>query len=104
MLRPVFGKYIQPPVLINENKKTDFIFFPNPSNDKITFRYDSQNIFSIQIYNAIGQLVINTNELTSSNAINNYQINTSQLSNGIYFLIINENNKSLQQHKLIIQH
>lgn len=104
MLRPVFGKYIQPPVFINENKKTNFIFFPNPSKDKITFLYNSPNMFSVQIYNAIGQLVINTNEIESSTNVKNYQLNTSHLPNGIYFLILNENNKSLQQRKLIIQH
>ncbi|TCN57535.1 T9SS C-terminal target domain-containing protein [Flavobacterium circumlabens] len=64
---------------------SNFVLFPNPVKDVLNISSDeNQSIKSIQIYNTLGQSVLDTKNIkTFSN------INVSELNKGIYFVKIN---------------
>jgi uncharacterized delta-60 repeat protein len=68
----------------------NIILYPNPVKDilNITSKENIQ-INSIQIYNILGELVMNQSDKNSISTIN-----VSNLSNGIYTIIINSNKKT----------
>ena len=73
----------------------NFSIYPNPTSDFITIELKNSDKEKIQIYNANGQLV---KELLVTD---NYKLDISNLSNGVYFISINKN--SLLSHKFIKQ-
>lgn len=110
MLRPVFGKKIIP-VGLNElsinNQQSSIYIYPNPSNGIINYKINikhevpisSTSNYEIKIYNTLGQSVYQS-------SISNLQssINVGDLPNGIYYLVFQLNNQTLQTQKIIIQH
>ena len=83
---------------VNENVKSIYLkVFPNPSNgNEIAFISD-KNIVSINIINAIGQVVY-----TSVNADKTVVVRNLGLSNGIYYAVV-KNLDGIKTEKLIIQ-
>ena len=72
--------------------------FPNPFNDKIIITLSSDiDISEIIVYNSIGQEIVNKPKLEGNQLI----INLTQEPNGLYYLIIKDNNKIIQTKKLI---
>ncbi|MDQ1097553.1 MULTISPECIES: M12 family metallo-peptidase [Chryseobacterium] len=72
----------------------DFIIFPNPAKDEINVVIDGDKKLSFKIFNAIGQLV-----LTSENK----KIDLTGISQGEYILVINdEHNVKIGSKKFII--
>ncbi len=71
---------------INENEISDFEYFYNPFNDMLNIT-SSEKLSNIQIFNILGQKVID-------DEINNYSyiINLSNLSTSIYFIKVESNN------------
>lgn len=69
-----------PAASINKFKNVDFKFSPNPTTDVLNLSA-SKNISSIQIYNSLGQKVMNKN----INALSS-KVNIASLKAGIYFL------------------
>lgn len=109
MMRPIFGKKVIPPLSISENyfsKKDVFIVYPNPASDFFTIQSRNIHDASFQLFNTMGQLIReeDINQTVSDDEMDSYNINTSQFSNGIYFLVLKKNNTIVQQHKIIIQH
>jgi|AntAceMinimDraft_17_1070374.scaffolds.fasta_scaffold36346_1 hypothetical protein len=83
---------------INEEKKQKIKIFPNPFNDKIIITLSSDiDISEIIVYNSIGQEIVNKPKLEGNQLI----INLTQEPNGLYYLIIKDNNKIIQTKKLI---
>jgi hypothetical protein len=76
--------------------------FPNPVSDNTSLSITSGKIMKLQvaIVNAIGQTlsILTTNVTEGKNTI---QINTTELSNGIYFLRISEGGKIVKNIKLL---
>lgn len=72
---------------INDNQLSDSTVFPNPANDIITIK-TQKNITSIQVINLQGQLV-----MKKVIPITNNKIDVSELSNGIYFLKLRDDNE-----------
>lgn len=76
---------------VNENIKSNFVLFPNPTHDTITFQ--SPNNFEdgkISFYNNLGQLVLEKNDIDQSQTID-----VSDLISGIYYYnFISENSSS----------
>ena len=69
--------------LINGN-----VIFPNPVENEIQVKAPlSFEFFQIEIYNSIGQIVFNTSEQQKQ------KIDVSFLSNGLYTIIIKQNNR-----------
>lgn len=81
---------------IEEQTLTPFSVFPNPTDGIITIN-GSKTINSVQVYNAIGELIYNTPNLNGSDQF----IDISEHPIGIYFIAILSDNK-LYHHKLII--
>ena len=70
-----------------EFQENNFTFFPNPVEDFLTITSKNKTIFSIVVYNTLGQEVIaihNPNTLSRT-------INVSTLSKGMYYVNINGN-------------
>ncbi len=90
------------PTIIKNNliEKLDFNVFPNPSNNQLFINIDKpkSNIL-IQIFNSIGQEIINTKYITE----HLIEINTSQLSNGFYLIKITYGESEGLQ-KIVVNH
>ena len=59
--------------------------YPNPTNGQLTINNEQLTIHSIEIYNTVGQLLLSFESLPSLETT----VNISHLTNGIYFLKIN---------------
>lgn len=102
MLRPVFGKKIVY-VGVNQNKvqtANDFEAFPNPAGELMYLKMEKlpENC-TAKILNTFGQTVWSSSLIHQKTTIN-----ISQLQAGIYFVILQSNNQTLQTKKIIIQH
>ena len=75
----------------------DFKIYPNPAIDQINIENIPETTFSIQLINHLGQTIIKR----TNNSNNKLSINTSNLSNGIYFLRLT-GRKSEINRKIII--
>ena len=64
--------------------------FPNPTNDVLNFKFNNQENLSVKIYSINGQKV--KDAVTVAN-----QVNISELPNGMYFVELNINGKSIHQ-------
>jgi Secretion system C-terminal sorting domain len=96
------GAYIYSSVvaLRNENSGNNFTLFPNPANNSITINLRANGTGKTQlfIFDDAGRQLFQTNLVEATT-----NINTSSLSNGVYFIkIINNGNISLQ--KALILH
>lgn len=86
------------PVGINENVKSVFLkVFPNPSNGSEIAFVSNKNIFSINIFNAVGQIVFTANANEKTVVLKNMG-----LANGVYYAIV-KNEVGVKTEKLIIQ-
>jgi hypothetical protein len=73
---------------IEDLKKIEgFVMYPNPVNDVLNISAKN-TIENLQIINMLGQVI-----KTSSPNKNSFQLNTSNLNTGIYFIKISTNNK-----------
>jgi hypothetical protein len=78
--------------------KNSITIYPNPVNDYLTIQtYNTDLPSSYTIYNALGQ-VIARNKI---NAIQDLEINTENLSNGIYIITIVDQYKNTTTKKFI---
>ena len=67
-----------------ESSLVDFNIYPNPVNDNLSIQVKGDNI--VYIYNITGQL------LSTHQIVNNKTINVTNLSQGIYFIKIENTN------------
>lgn len=75
----------------------DFNIYPNPTSGAFTVEMNTiSNSSKLEIYNAVGQLIWNTDLNTYST-----RINTDQMSTGIYIVRIKEGNSVVNTFKLI---
>lgn len=75
----------------------DITMYPNPSNSNITFNYKLERINKITIFSLDGKQVINQ----LLNNLNEYQLNISNLENGIYLVNIETKEGKRHTQKLI---
>lgn len=100
MIHPVFGKKIPSLSAIEENKfKQEFLVYPNPSNNLLHLMTEKYGDYNYTITDALGRTL-----LISEFNNNETSINTSPLSNGIYFLNVFTNQQNIHQQKIIVQH
>ncbi len=77
---------------VNENTLKDFLVYPVPTTGVLTIKSNT-NITQIEIYNPLGQLVLsNTNE---------NQIDISSVSQGLYFIKIEDENGNFGTKKVV---
>ncbi len=77
--------------------------YPNPVNDVFTISGSSLNSnYTIELFNSLGQKVIDIPKDTKSKTGNSRIVNVKTLNTGIYFVkILNENNHYLKTIKII---
>jgi hypothetical protein len=80
--RPTLG--INDPIFENE-----ILLYPNPAKDELNLKWNASNNISVTIFNSIGQ-ELSTLILTKDKSI----IDISELQNGLYFLKVNDGNKT----------
>lgn len=90
-----------PPVGINEQSAiaSSFNLYPNPNNGQFVLAFDQmQNNAVLEVVDALGKLVI-------SQAITGVEttVNTTALQNGMYFVIVRDENKIIARTKIIKQ-
>ena len=88
-------------VLSNESTiDTKVLVYPNPTENNLMIE-SSQKILKIEIIDLVGRVQsIDFQKI----AENKFQINTSNLSNGIYFLHLNYPNQSKETKRIIVNH
>lgn len=72
----------------------DFKMYPNPSNDNFYIE-NSNKVFSIEIYNAVGQMVYERKNTTGST------LTVTNLNKGVYLVKITDDTKSLTKKMII---
>lgn len=80
-----------------------FHLFPNPSANSVqlTLNAKATETITIQVVDFSGKIVLEKKQQTSNGA-NNFELNLTQLSNGVYQVkVFNQSN--VQVEKLIIQ-
>jgi len=66
----------------------NWIIYPNPFDEQLTInaRQTNNHIQSVEMYDVLGQLVINQNVDNSTNT--SLQLNVSSLAKGMYYVMI----------------
>jgi len=79
----------------------NFVVFPNPASNfvQINLQNNSQSINSVVIYDVLGKEVKSISNIDS----NQVQVNTSNLSSGIYMIEVTTDNGLKQVKKLVIK-
>lgn len=101
MMRPVFGKFIPPPVGIREFEGTGAQLadmYPNPADESIMIYLKENTNAVYRIINSLGQTV----QASSLSEIST-PVYTSQLANGVYFIELTDKGQ-VQRKKIIVQH
>lgn len=85
-----------------ENSISDFAIWPNPADDVLNYKLNSTNSknTSVSLIDIHGRTVY-SNSFSSNNQLVNGSINTEVLSNGMYFLRIEQGNASTTKKVII---
>ncbi|MES2616644.1 MAG: T9SS type A sorting domain-containing protein [Bacteroidota bacterium] len=98
MMRPIVGEkvIVKNPASVNTIQKTPLVVYPNPSNGKdvVSIKCDNQ-ITQIKAYDITGREVMSID----GNALSEFTI--TGLANGVYTLVITDENKSVYKQKFI---
>lgn len=86
-----FGTYPKSTTGIKEVVTTGFSVFPNPASEELNISSADNKLFSLNIFNALGDKVY------SADAMGNYQLSVSSMCNGLYFIQLNSNNSFYTQ-------
>ncbi|MBA2613153.1 MAG: T9SS type A sorting domain-containing protein [Bacteroidetes bacterium] len=86
----------------NNRDDANISIFPNPANSDVTLKIKSDNAgtSNIKVTNTIGQVVY-TKQIAVNPGTNNFKLETKDLANGVYFVVI-ESGKNSTSKKLII--
>jgi hypothetical protein len=97
MMRPVFGTCQDFLSSTNENINEDnHLFYPNPTNDLITFKGNNNEVFDVNIFDARGQLVL------QDKVANGSTLNLDKLSNGIYYINMFSEKSGIRKNQKIM--
>lgn len=79
--------------------------FPNPVKERmmVTFELEANKQLQVEVFNAVGQRVQNLGASNFNSGRNQFEINASDLSNGVYFLRIYNADKELNR-RFVVQH
>jgi len=87
----------------NTSGSGDFTVYPNPASSEVTigFSSDKETRYSVTVADMTGRIIINENH-TSVVGDNQFQMNISSLSKGIYMVILQNSDGTLQK-KIVVQ-
>ncbi len=77
----------------------DGILYPNPTNDMVTVYFDAKEPAQLYVYDILRRIVIATP--ANFDADDRFAIDVSSLSQGMYFVVLQENEKNTMVKKLI---
>ena len=89
---------------INENDlNVGVSIFPNPNNGTFTIKLSAENneTLRMQIRSIVGEVVLSEEEITVNGELTK-QLDISKFAEGIYFLVL-ENNNTVVTEKIVIQ-
>ena len=91
------------PRLLNE-ESNHFFLYPNPTRDELNVSWTSLKDEKIQLscIDILGQTIFQK-EIQAKEGKNEFKLNTSLFSDGVYFLQISEDGKS-QSRKFVVNH
>ncbi len=80
--------------------QNSFRLSPNPAGDVVHVDFpEDEKGFSVYLFNAMGQLMHTTSSLVS---IDHFDLDTSTVPNGIYFLILKKEGRNIYSEKVMI--
>jgi len=79
--------------------------FPNPANDQAIIRLnlENSNTVSYALKNSLGQTVVEFNNQQIQTGLNELKINTSNLSNGLYFVNLSVGQRNINA-RIVVAH
>jgi hypothetical protein len=83
---------------IDSPKEFSYSVYPNPTQGMLYIDNPSSNDFSYEVYNVSGQLVASRYNLAGSNT----ELDMSEFAKGIYFVSVNNADRT-ETHKLIVK-
>ncbi len=83
----------------NQTIGASFNVFPVPANDMVNITTNSGEKFNLDLFDENGKKI-----LAVGNAIERYQMNVSNYSSGVYYLLIHANGKAIETKKIIVTH
>jgi hypothetical protein len=88
-----------------ENDLAKIDIYPNPAQGNVKVQFDLINAakVSMSMYNALGEKVAQLNEANLSYGSHQFEVNTNQFVDGLYFIELNVNGNSLSK-KILIAH
>jgi hypothetical protein len=83
--------------------KFDFVVYPNPSNGNFNIEFDSQieKQIVVEIYDAMGKLVMSEKQ-TASSGVNTIRINIGEYEEGIYIVRVTDLVSFTQNFKSLV--
>ena len=85
---------------VANNLKLNVTLFPIPANDNLTIELDAIEQYKIVVYNSLGQRITTKVSMTEANKMT---LNTSTLSNGLYFVEFTKGTIK-DTRKIIVKH
>lgn len=88
-----------------EQNETELSVFPNPSINKVYIEYENgsnMKICNINIFDTNGKKLLNVLKQLN-NGINTYEFDISNFSNGIYFISLEDNSKTIMSKFIILK-
>lgn len=84
---------------VTDNNQLQLQIYPVPANNELVIEYEGISGYNVSLFNSLGQRV----DLNSDVLGNKMTLNTQALSNGIYFVQI-ENGQRKETRKIIVSH
>jgi titin len=80
-------------------------FYPNPvsENGTLSFYLDTESSLNIDVFSSFGSLVFSRDAGRFQAGFNTYSITLSDISKGVYYMIVKTNNETSKFIKLIVQ-
>lgn len=91
---------ISDPVSVKMNPGKDYTIYPNPANEKLIVQNESENKYEVNVFSAIGQRI----SVPAIHSNQNTELNLADLTNGIYFLCIEEEHQMIRTVPITIRH
>jgi hypothetical protein len=78
--------------------------YPNPGNGNFIFNYAAEGIFTVEVYDLEGKLLL-TKTFAQKDASNNvYRLNIDYLAAGNYLMKVTEKQKTVSKKLSVIKH
>lgn len=100
MIRPVFKSRKTPIVGVNENENAGISVYPNPTHEVLTISALPDGESLIHVVDITGKTVLTERSF----GIQNFALNTSELSDGFYVIRIISNNKQVHAERIVVRH